>query len=474
MEHQGAVMAVAFSPDGKTVITGSRDTTVRLWGVRKAPDMGRRLDHRGRISTYAFSPDGKTLLTVNREGTGRLWDVATGRPIGNPLKHEGPIRSTAFGPDGKMALTGGADGTARLWDAATARPRARPIRHREVTHPEFGDETFPHQDEINVVAFSPDGKTILMGGGISKDTRGPDGKTILFAQMDWTAGLWDVATGRPIGEPMKPSGRVRTVVFSPDGKNIFMGPASYNLWDAATGRPIERGMSQGLRWTGEFAISLDRQTILVANGPSLSADKAGTASSGELTWHPGTIEHWKIQYDNYQFTRVGSTIEVPGGAEGPLAWSPDQTTVAFTDPVGGAKLWNLPTGRLIHRIHQHEGFVRAAAFSSDGETIFVGGDGPPRLWDVSTGQPIGEPMPCHEQIEGVAFGPDGRTILTRHPGGARLWDIPGLIPDDLPRITLRVQVMTGMELDEQGSVHILDSATWRQRRQRLSDLGGFP
>ena len=242
--------------------------------------------------------------------------------------------------------------------------------------------------------------------------------------MDWTAGLWDVATGQPIGEPMKPSGKARTAIFSPDGKNIFMGPASSNLWEAATGRPIDKGVWSPF-WFGGLTVSPDGKTILVAKGRSLRGDKAGTASSGELTWHPGTIERWKIQFDNDQFTRVGLTIEVPGGAAGPLAWSPDQTTVAFTDPVSGATLWDLTTNRLIHRIHQHEGFVRAAAFSPDGKTVFVGGDGPPRLWDVSTGQPIGEPMPCHEQIEGVAFSPDGKTILTFGPAERDCGTFPG-------------------------------------------------
>jgi WD40 repeat protein len=462
MEHQGAVAAVAFGPDGKAVITGSQDATVRLWSRRKGPPTGRRLDHQGLALTWAFSPDGKTLLTGHQDNTGRLWDIATGRPIGTPLQHQGPVSAVAFSPDGKMVLTGAADGMARLWDVAGGRLVGPPIRHRDGNEaPGESQASRANSDvDVRVVAFSPAGKSILTGGG------------------DWTARMWDVASGRPVGKPINPHGVVRAAAFSPDGKTILTGTDRVNLWDAETGRLLCRIPPSGGRLVDAISFSPDGRTILVAFGPLVAIgpyiqlDQSRSSIANDGIHHPATIGRWQMR-SGPELAPVGQSIEVPGG-QTPLALSPDQTTAVLMAEVGGAKLWHLTTNQLIRRIHEYEGFVRAAAFSPDGRTLFVGGDGAMRLWDVATGQPIGKPMPYHGQVVSIGFSPNGKTILTRALEGSRLWDVPEPIPDDLPRITLWVQVMTGMELDDQGSVRSLDGVTWRQRRKQLTDLGGFP
>ena len=112
---------MAFSPDGKTILTGSLDNTARLWDAATGQPRGGAMTHQGPVNAVAFSPDGKTILTGSVDGKARLWDASMGRPIGQPLTHQGAVIAAAFSPDGATVITGCRDGTARFWDVATER-----------------------------------------------------------------------------------------------------------------------------------------------------------------------------------------------------------------------------------------------------------------------------------------------------------------------------------------------------------------
>jgi WD40 repeat protein/serine/threonine protein kinase len=379
--HKGAVRTVAFSPDGKAVLTGSIDSTARLWDAATGKPIGPPLKHKGfggAVLAVAFSPDGKAVLTGSADNTARLWDAATGKPIGPPLMHQDDVHAVAFSPDGKAFLTGSDDKTARLWDAATGKPIG---------------PTLEHKGEVGAVAFSPDSKVVLTGS------------------YDNTARLWDAATGKPIGPTLEHKGYVWAVVFRPDGKAILTGSndKTARLWDVSTG----------------FSIGII-----------------------------GLVEH-------------ESAVEA-------VAFSPDGKAFLTGCADGRARLWDAAAPRKpIGPPLEHEGLVTAVAFSPDGKAILTGSnDNTARLWDAATGKPIGPPLEHKGIVWAVAFSPDGKAVLTGSDDKtARVWTITEL-PDDLPRLTTWIEVVTGLALDEMGLVRTLINAAWHQRRELLDQLGG--
>ena len=124
-------VAVAFSRDGKTILTGGLDGTVRLWDAVTGLPRGRSLDVQVQVWAVALSPDGKCILIGSRDGTARLWNTVTGQPRGEPMVHPDAVLAVAFSPDGKTILTGCRDQRARLWDTATGKPRGQPMKHHD-------------------------------------------------------------------------------------------------------------------------------------------------------------------------------------------------------------------------------------------------------------------------------------------------------------------------------------------------------
>jgi WD40 repeat protein len=143
---------------------------------------------------------------------------------------------------------------------------------------------------------------------------------------------------------------------------------------------------------------------------------------------------------------------------------------------GNVRLWDTATGTSRDKPVAHHNQVRAVAYSPDGKMILTGSlDFTARLWDAATARPLGKPMEHQGSVSAVAFNPDGKTALTgSYDRTARLWSIPGPLEEDVDRIRLWIQTLTGLELDAQGDFHFLDTETWQERRDRLEQLGGLP
>ena len=125
---------------------------------------------------------------------------------------------------------------------------------------------------------------------------------------------------------------------------------------------------------------------------------------------------------------------------------------------------------------RHDETVWALGFSPDSRMAVTGSwDRTARLWETATGKAIGQPMQHLDDVLAVGFSPDGRTVMTgSYDFGVRLWPVPVPLDGDASRILLWAQVASGMELDDEGVVEVLDAKTWQQRRDEIARQGGPP
>lgn len=209
--HSDEVLAVAISDDGKRFLTGSADRTVRLWDAGSGRQLKVLEGHTERVVAVAFSPDGKRALSGSWDHSVSLWNLETGEEIRRLNGHSSYVTSVAFSPDGKRGLSGSYDRTMRLWDLDTGKP----LKKLE-----------GHTKEIYSVAFAPDGKRVASGGN------------------DNIVRLWDLDTGKS----RTFEGHAKAIIkvqFSSDGHRIYSGSSQYQgadkavfVWDALNGRVL--------------------------------------------------------------------------------------------------------------------------------------------------------------------------------------------------------------------------------------------
>ena len=435
----GAVVGIAFSPDGRTLATGNYDSTVRLWDLATNRQVAAlRTGAPPPVMSVAFGNDGTTLAAGSYDGSVQTWDAGARTPLGAPLDSgASEVSSVAFGPDGRTLAAAGYDGRVRLWDAVRRTPRGS-LRASGV----YG------------MTFSPDGRTLATAG-------------------DGGARLWDRSSRRPQGPPLRAGGEsVHTIAFSPDGRTLATaGETSVRLWDRASqrpqGPPVRTGapvVSVAFSPDGEtVAAGTKDGTVVIFDADSrrrLRSPPAGTGSAIQsVAFTPdgrtlaagsydGTVRLWDLD----DLAQPGSPIDTGADVVQSVAYSADGRTLASAGTGGDVRLWNVaartPRGA---PLQTGADAVNSVALSSDGHTLAAGGaDGRVWLWDTVDRAPIGTPLDAGDSVLAVAFSPDGRTLATAgQESRVRLWDVATQRPRD-PRLMTTATAILDVALSPDG------------------------
>jgi WD40 repeat protein/predicted Ser/Thr protein kinase len=215
--HSNIVNTVAFSADGELLASGSWDDTIKLWQVSTGKEIRTITGHSNWVNSVALSPilsnlspqggSEEMLASGSADGTIRLWLVSTGVELLTLTGHSDSVSSVAFSPDGQLLASGSADNTIKLWQISIARE----IRNFK-----------GHSFFVNAVAFSPDGQLLASGSA------------------DNTIKLWQVTTGKLIHTFTGHSDSVWSVAFSPNGQSLASGSwdKTIKLWQIVTGAEI--------------------------------------------------------------------------------------------------------------------------------------------------------------------------------------------------------------------------------------------
>jgi WD40 repeat protein len=422
--HTGAIVCVGYSPDGSRVLTGSMDGTARLWEVTTAREI-KRLQFADSSKSVAYSRDLKYIATVNDGGTISVWNMETDREVIKFQGHPSFFPSVAFSPDGRYVVAHDDTNTARLWDVTTGA--------------EVG--SFKQPAAVESVAYSPDGNYVATGGS------------------DNIARLWEVGSGREIRQFKGievVNGReekILSVTFSFDGTYILTGStdSSSRIWMAKTGKEVHRLYGDGLTAVSSVMFSPDGQRALsgARDGSTVMFDvKSGTElrkfqrfSSAILSvaYSPNgrqvaTAEEIDALRVNVWDVRSGKqllNLKGHGDLIQAVRYSPDSRYIVTASSDKTARIWDAETGIELHKLEGHSDAVVCVAYSPNGSEVLTGSwDGTARLWDAQTGTQIHKfeaPISDSGQlrwIESVAFSSDGKRIVTGSADSkTRLWEV---------------------------------------------------
>ncbi len=384
------VNPVAFSPDGRYIVTGSADLAARLWDPSSGKELQRFEGQASGVTSAAFSQNEQYLMTVSRDRAARLWDTNSGKQLRRLGKGNEIILSAAFSPDSKTIVTGGG-GPSLLWDVNGGDPLLR-----------FDAGS----DDVDEVAFSHDGRFVATGGWGKASVS--DAKTGLVTRQ--LEGIKDY---------------LKSVAFSPDDRYVLAGTwgQSVDLWNAESGIQVKRFV--GPHHGNATTLSMD-----VANPVAFSPNGRFVLTGSD----DGVARLKDLATGQPPLLLQGHTSALRS-----VAYSPNGSSVLTGGLDDTARLWDPASGKELKRFEGnslHD--VESVGYSADADGRYVltgSGDGTTRLWNPKTGKELASII-SFENGGWAVVDPEGRFDTDDLDGNAPMqW-----VVDDDPMRALPLEI----------------------------------
>jgi len=452
--HTKSITAIALSPDGRFLVSGSDDQTIKIWDTASGGVLRTLTGHAQAVLDVAVSPDGRWIVSGGEDASVRLWDVTTGeaRTLGN---HTSPVKELAFSADGRQ-LTSLSNSEVKLWDVIAAR-ELRSVKLSDEKNQQRGQIAVAgpmmNQDQT-ATALSADGRFAAIGGGISYRSGvlgyggGVRAKPIKIVE---------VATGREVtslklkGDMPDPT----DLAFSPDGRWLVAkftelgaargkeGKSSVIVWDVAAGREVKIFQTGDQYGLGGIAFSPDGK--LLASRVSQIGDTSGNVNATLAQLGSGSIKLFDTATWNEarELKKTGLDLNLTRGfAATPLRFSPDSRVLAASLNDGVA-LFDAATGnrlRVLRTSEKTSAVSAAPGASAQDEMMRQMGVDPEQMRQIRemmggiTGSlPSGMGDLVESRIAGgsfINFSPDGKLLSST--GSSTTWDVVAGTPYQRP------------------------------------------
>ncbi|RXW24196.1 hypothetical protein EST38_g1638 [Candolleomyces aberdarensis] len=391
-EHEEAINCATFSCDGRFIVSGSNDMTVRVWDSETGDLIsGPMEEHDNFVGTVAFSRDGRYIASGSDDCTIRIWDTESGDLIAGPLKgHENVVKAVAFSNDGAYLASASVDKFIRIWDM------------RQESMGELVRVIGGHEGAVTTVAYSPDDQMLVSGSA------------------DRTVRVWDASSGELLYGPLEGHFNcVNCVAFSPDGQRVASASEDEKIqfWDFQQEEVVLGPLEGHTDGVTSIAFSPDGRKLVSGSHDGILIlwdTTEGTIVCEPFTGHRSGVTSVAFSPRGHRIlsSSCDNTLLV-WDAESALQGGEEYPLTPFLD------------------IPAHQDNVKSVAFSPDGSRIVSGSDDETiRLWDAATGEAISDirfhcsemdghhwqrfPLPpSHRQgVDVVAYSPDGEFIAS--------------------------------------------------------------
>ena len=449
--HKKSVYAVAVTPDGRDVISGSEDRTLKIWDLEKGEEKTTLRGHHGWVTAVAVTPDGNCAISASEDKTLKVWDLRTGEEKTTFRGHKDTVWAVAVTPNGKYAVSSSLDKTLKIWDLEKGVEKTT-LRG--------------HKDSVCDVAVTPNGeyavsasldktlkvwdlekeveKTTLRGHNdwLCTVAIAPNGKYAVSASLDGTLKVWDLEKREEKATLTEHDGLTYSIAFTTDGEYAISGYSTLKVWNLETGGEITSlkghdGRVSAIAVTpdGRYAISAsDDRTLKVwdlekgEEKPKLKGHKS-TVSAVSVTpdgnyavsaSFDGTLKVWDLEKREEKITLKGHK-----GWVRKVVVTPDGKYAVSASDDGKLKVWDLENGEEKATLKGHKDMVNAVAVTPDGKyAVSASDDRTLKVWDLEKGEEKTTLRGHNGRLFAVAVTPDGKYAVSASDDRTlKVWDL---------------------------------------------------
>ncbi len=398
-EHKGWVWSVCYSPDGEKILSCSQDSTLKEWSLDNGVCLQTFTGHKSEVTRFCYNKDGKNILSSSIDGNIIEWMVDTGRISKTFIGQSDKIICLCYSKANKKILSGSDDGTVKEWITSSG---------------ECLQVFAGHGDRVNSVCYSPDGKKALSSsddetigewsvvngvclnifighnGWVTYACYSPDGKKVLSGSSDKTIKEWSVANGECLKTFTGHRGGVNSICYSPDGKKVLSGSSDNTIkeWLVDSGECLQT-----------FA-GYSNLVNCVCYSPDGKKALSGTSD--------GTVKEWSAENGKCLQTFSGHVDSVTS-----VSYSPDGKKVLSGSRDHTVKEWSVKSGECLQSFFGHKDWVNCVCYSPDGKKVLSGSDDNTVIeWLVQSGECLQSFTGHQGGVTSICYSSDGKKFLS--------------------------------------------------------------